>query len=387
MRHDQHFIWLDFIRGFCAITVCAGHLRAVAIADYSSLPTTSLLQKSFYISTGLGHQSVMVFFVLSGFFVGGAALKSRNQFNVFKYATARLTRLWIVLIPALVMTVAIDLTLKAYAPDVLNGHYRALWNSGPSADSSYSASLWTFVANVFFLQTIVTPVFGTNGPLWSLANEFWYYVMFPMLILLINGHTNRTKLSIYSRLVIGLLGLVLAYWLSFSILEGFLIWGMGLIVYAMQGRTTGKLNVALLTVGSLLFGAAIAYSKSEAMQSALGVSSDILVGITFCILAIGIVNHVPSISSSNWFSNLAKTISNFSFSLYLIHFPLVAAIGGLFYGDVKHRPDVHGLFFFSLWLILLILCGYFFYFIFERRTESVRRRIEAKFSVRVESGS
>lgn len=32
-----------------------------------------------------------------------------------------------------------------------------------------------------FLQTRFTPVFGSNGPLWSLFNEFWYYVLFPAL--------------------------------------------------------------------------------------------------------------------------------------------------------------------------------------------------------------
>lgn len=24
------------------------------------------------------------------------------------------------------------------------------------------------------------PIFGSNGPLWSLANEFWYYVLFSL---------------------------------------------------------------------------------------------------------------------------------------------------------------------------------------------------------------
>jgi peptidoglycan/LPS O-acetylase OafA/YrhL len=376
LRHDQRFIWFDFIRGICAIAVCAGHLRAVSIVDYSNLATTTLFQKFFYVATGLGHQSVMVFFVLSGFFVGGAALKNRNGFDILKYATARLTRLWIVLIPALVVTAAIDLALKAYAPDVLSGHYRWLWNSGPSADSSYSASLKTFGANIFFLQTITAPVFGTNGPLWSLSNEFWYYVLFPILLLIFKGHIRNKKLSIYQRLALGVLGLGLALQLPLGILKGFLIWCLGLLIYATQGRTTGKLNGYLLAIGSILFGVALAYSKSEAMQRNLGVSPDFLVGTTFCILAIGIVSRTPSTSSSVWFRNLAKLTSNFSFSLYLIHFPLVALIGGLFYRDVKLQPDFNGLLCFSLWLILLLFCGYFFYLIFERRTDNVRRRIE-----------
>ena len=37
-----------------------------------------------------------------------------------------------------------------------------------------------FAGNALFLQTILVPVLGTNGPLWSLAYEFWYYAVFPL---------------------------------------------------------------------------------------------------------------------------------------------------------------------------------------------------------------
>jgi peptidoglycan/LPS O-acetylase OafA/YrhL len=36
--------------------------------------------------------------------------------------------------------------------------------------------------NAFFLQTIAGPTFGSNGPLWSLAYEWWYYVLFPLVL-------------------------------------------------------------------------------------------------------------------------------------------------------------------------------------------------------------
>jgi peptidoglycan/LPS O-acetylase OafA/YrhL len=40
-----------------------------------------------------------------------------------------------------------------------------------------------FFGNLFFLQTIAVPSLGSNGPLWSLSNEFWYYIMFPLGLL------------------------------------------------------------------------------------------------------------------------------------------------------------------------------------------------------------
>jgi peptidoglycan/LPS O-acetylase OafA/YrhL len=324
----------------------------------------------------MGHQAVMVFFVLSGFFVGGGALKKIKQFNAMKYVVARLSRLWIVLVPALVATAGIDLAIETYSPDVLNGQYSALWNSGPTERSSYSASIQTFFANIFFLQTVAAPVFGTNGPLWSLSNEFWYYVLFLIFILAIFGRTNEQRLSNLTRLFLSLIGLSLMQLLPVSMMIGFLIWTMGLIVYATQGRTCEKLNSALLIIGCPLFLAALGYSKSETMQRLFGISSDLLVGSTFCIVAIGIVNRANSISHPNWFHKLAGLISDFSFSLYLIHFPVVALIGGLFFRNAKLQANWNGLLHFVFWLFLLLVCGWIFYFLFERRTDIFRKRIE-----------
>ena len=45
----------------------------------------------------------------------------------------------------------------------------------------------TFWGNLVFLQTILVPTYGTNALLWSLANEFWYYMLFPLLAVLIHG--------------------------------------------------------------------------------------------------------------------------------------------------------------------------------------------------------
>lgn len=81
MTQDQRLAWLDFVRGLSSIAVCAGHLRAALFVDFSQLSTPSLAQQVFYFATGLGHQAVMVFFVLSGFFVGGSILKSGANFT------------------------------------------------------------------------------------------------------------------------------------------------------------------------------------------------------------------------------------------------------------------------------------------------------------------
>lgn len=82
---------LDLVRGLSALVVMAAHVRGFVLKDLGELPIAGLGTKAFYLATGVHHQAVMVFFVLSGFFVGGAVVKalSAGRFSWGRYAVAR----------------------------------------------------------------------------------------------------------------------------------------------------------------------------------------------------------------------------------------------------------------------------------------------------------
>src|SRR3979409_401158 len=99
----KSFVRLDLIRGIAAIMVLTGHLRALIFADYSQQQAVPIIGKIFYFLTGFGHQAVVIFFVLSGFFITKSIYGSlqKNQWSVSIYAIHRLSRLWMVLITGL----------------------------------------------------------------------------------------------------------------------------------------------------------------------------------------------------------------------------------------------------------------------------------------------
>lgn len=143
--------------------------------NYELLPSHSWFEKAFYFLTGLGHQSVMIFFVLSGFFIAGSvsAAFERDKWSWREYTINRLTRLWVVLLPALIVTLILDQIGMGLTHGAgYDGRYREMVNSGPSLAEPANLGITTFLGNMAFLQTIATPVFGSNGPLWTLANEF-----------------------------------------------------------------------------------------------------------------------------------------------------------------------------------------------------------------------
>ena len=59
----------DWLRGLAAVAVLAGHVRGLFFVDFGDLVAPGPFARLAYMATGLGHQAVVVFFVLSGFFI------------------------------------------------------------------------------------------------------------------------------------------------------------------------------------------------------------------------------------------------------------------------------------------------------------------------------
>ena len=165
---------LDLVRGGAALLVLLSHARNLFFRDYRDLGSyQTLTNRILYFLTGLGHEAVIVFFVLSGFLVGGSVLKASIKFSWPTYLVARTSRLYVVLIPALLVVFVCD----SIGPMLSGGQfwYASVLPHFNSAPFSASISAKIFLGNLLFLQTILVPPFGSDGPLWSLANEFWYY--------------------------------------------------------------------------------------------------------------------------------------------------------------------------------------------------------------------
>ena len=70
---------------------------------------------------------------------------------------------------------------------------------------------------------------------------------------------------------------------------------------------------------------------------------------------------------------LSFGISEISYTLYILHFPLVLLIYGMFY--IKDQEDFNILSFlqFFAWSLFLIIASALFWYLFERNTNSVRQ--------------
>ena len=167
----------DLARASAALAVLVAHGRSLLLLDLKNQPNLSAAGRLFYGATGLGHQAVIVFFVASGALVTRAMLRleAGGAWSARSFIVARLSRLWTVLLPCLILGGVLDRLGTALGDGlVYAGRYGALRPWAPP--EPIRLDLMTLAGNLGFLQTIAVPTFGTNVPLWSLANEAWYYL-------------------------------------------------------------------------------------------------------------------------------------------------------------------------------------------------------------------
>ena len=93
----SHYYWLDALRFIAAFMVLLSHARNTFFPAYADLPAGqhNIFSMAFTMFCRMGHEAVIVFFVLSGFLVGGRGLEriQGGSMNVGSYAIDRFARI------------------------------------------------------------------------------------------------------------------------------------------------------------------------------------------------------------------------------------------------------------------------------------------------------
>jgi peptidoglycan/LPS O-acetylase OafA/YrhL len=270
-----------------------------------------------YGLTSLGHEAVVLFFVLSGYWVGGSALRKieRSTFSWRSYLLDRVVRLWVVLIPVLVLTAVIGLLGNGIFSDF------AQQAGGPYQGDS---TILGFVGNALFLGSIHLSTFGTNTPLWSLGYEFWMYILGPLVLLVFRAPKNRTLLYILCTIAV-------AFLVGLPVFEYLPIWMAGVLVaYARVWlEDVGwKISPLLLTGirgAALLCALAVAIAGRTVFHLPTWLS-DFVFAVPVIVLLASLLpdtrRRTVFTLPLTQFSKLAHS----SFSLYAIHMPILLFI-------------------------------------------------------------
>ncbi len=345
---------MDAMRAILATAVAFSHAWLLLVRDF--LPGDPAIGQLGYFLAGFAHSAVVLFFVLSGYWVTRTVVRrAQDGWSWRTYLIDRLTRLWLVLIPALLLGGALDaLGVFVFKTPTHLGE-TATWVLRKDVAADLSPLI--FLGNAFFLQFDIH-AFGTNGPLWSVAFEFWYYLWFPALWLELRY--RKSSLALLT-LVLGLYTPALAF--------SFLTWLCGSLLYSATrifpdlGR---RQALPILAVATPLLGISLLWSRSKGF----GVE-DLLLAGAFALFLHGLILLDPP--RSRLAAALARFGSRASFSLYAIHFPILALLAGLLVGHQRLAPGWIAMGISLALVAIAVVTATLFARATEARTESLRR--------------
>jgi peptidoglycan/LPS O-acetylase OafA/YrhL len=318
-----------------------------------------------YLLCGAGHQAVVIFFVLSGYLISGSIFRmvERNTWNWKLYLTHRLVRLWIVLVPALLLGAALD--LSGIRLNLAPALYAGMTGTHMLGNIPASLNLKTFAGNLFFLQGILTPTLGSNTPMWSLANEFWYYLLFPCAFFGL-----RKGSPVASRVVCAIVFVAAFWFVGLSIRVMFPIWLLGTLLAVVAAP---RIRPALIPAAGIVYGFVLFFLAKGGRIS--GVASDYILGVaTFLFLWMLLSKKVAA-------PDRAWVRASRTGALFLHPVPGPRAVRGAgFRGDGQGgalAADPVHLAIAFLVLIAVITYAYLVACVTEFRTDGVRKWVES----------
>jgi peptidoglycan/LPS O-acetylase OafA/YrhL len=361
---EQHYPFLDVVRFGAALLVLLGHSRGLLLEGIGRVEHPNALTRAFYLVSGLQHEGVVLFFVVSGFLIGGSVwrMMNRTRFDFGIYFINRFARIYLVYIPALLLVLAINIIGNQFFMNTRFYGERPLIPSGTFAGWTWDQIPCHLVA----LQSLLCTPWGANLPVWSLGFEWAFYMIAPAifsLVLMPLPHRLARSLAIAALLA----GMT---WLNSEWLIWFTVWLMGVLAANLFEKRPAPLYVGLC--GLLLCGGALVLSRL-AVVPLLMTDFLVAIGITAAVSCRELMRLGDNIS-------FVQRGAAFSYSLYLIHLPVGILIGALyerFIGWPPHlvQPDGTGILGFCAMVVATLLGANLFALLTEDHTSAFRRRL------------
>ncbi|RAN71243.1 acyltransferase [Bacillus sp. SRB_331] len=189
-RHEE----LDSIRGISSLVVMIGHYLMIfsAFQNYSyedNKPFVVYLLKETpaRLIFSSGNESVIIFFVLSGFVLYESIQKTNSSYG--SYLLKRICRIYIPYIVAIVIAIICQTTISKYGISYLSEWFNRSW--------TIESSLSLIAQHVLLVGKYNTDTY--NSVIWSLVHEMRISIIFPLVLMACLRKTVRgSLLSLFS---------------------------------------------------------------------------------------------------------------------------------------------------------------------------------------------
>lgn len=335
MEKNRRYLELDSLRGLAALTVFFSHAvnMLVISGDFFNAINNSVLHIFWD-----GSAAVILFFVLSGFvltlpYVG----KDEREPQYFTFIIKRIFRIY----PAYFFALLFSIIIKTF-----------LYNrAGIMEFSQFVRQFWGWQSGDLTIQSIVKHMImvgpryemGQIDPIiWSLVVEMKVSILFPFVILFVKElRSAKTGIML-------LLGTILVYKLSDKALLGRLpfldenvfhyisVFVLGALLAKFKEplidgvrKMPAFINISLFTAGIVFYTGRFSLYDLKLNYS----NYNYLIALGVGIILIYVIALPERFSALTW--RPVKLLGDISYSLYLLHFPILMVCTSIIYANFR----------------------------------------------------
>lgn len=289
---------VDSVRIFAAWCVLLGHC-------FSLFEITIFKDEEhfFYIQ----NMAVVIFFTLAGFLMAYSIEKRKELITWKGYLLHQGTRIYKVYVPALLLVALIDkISMICY----------------PTSYKYYdSYTIETFIENLLMLQNInildVVPRFASDMPLWTMAIEWWLYVICSFFY--IRFYLQKKK-DLQSIIIAVIFAIIFAKYIYSGLAICFIF---GMITYLLYKENLRcSINIYFSVLGVVIAG--IIFVGLHFRQVYI-MPMFILIPVLFWIL-LEIGRNICVNENEN---RHLRIYARSTFALYLLHYPIIELINNI----------------------------------------------------------
>ncbi len=364
--------FLDGIRGCAAIFVAAFH--ALLFTGHGDLRSYSSAGRIIAFFLSFGHYAVAVFIVLSGFCLAIPVAKSKNK-ELTGGFRAYIGRRALRILPPYYAALVLFLLMIAFVPQ-LQRHQHTAW------DSKIPVTAGAVLSHILLVHNVSdNSVYKVDGPMWSVATEWQIYFMFPLMLIPV-----WRRLGITATVFIAIFAGVTLHFLPHSYnglnLDLAHFWFLGLFALGMGAAAIAfETDPTFISFKYRFRWGQIATFSSICLLSALLSKQkwmeehDYLVETCVGIVAAAFILHwtvrmqtATEIGTSLRFLNSPWIVwlGSFSYSIYLIHSPLLGLFN-LLTLSLPLTPNYRLAIMLAVALPFVVACSYLFHILIERR--------------------
>lgn len=319
-----------------------------------------------FANLNLASDAVIIFFVISGVVI---ALAAERDGTLERFAFHRLTRLWSVLLPAIILTIAFDAIGARLAPEVYE-----LVNKNDEHAFAYELLRTISLTNGWH-GTVSSVTFGSNIPLWSLSYEAAFYLIFAIALFckgllrlfLIGVIVYLVGLPVILLMPSWLLGVLVLHVKPRRVSDPVVGWTYAIVGLAILFLLSLlRINHDLRDVTEQLFGTV---NYRYVLQFADEFLWNAVIGICLAMHLVGVrrLTSQSTPAAPKWFGKSVRWTAGASFSIYVVHYPTLHLLKAIL---PEAMPFYDG----ALLLFTLAIC-FCFAAVFERPIKPLRRRL------------